>query len=90
MTRCPITFDTRPLRIFMDTYTTQEAQDRLTELVDRALDEHKHCRITSDKGAVIILPEETYHNLAVTLELLSTPGLLESLRIDLEAHEAVS
>lgn len=74
----------------MDTYTQEEARDRLSDLLHNTLEERRHCRITSEKGTVVMLPEETYQNLAVTLELLSTPGLLDSLNMDLEAQEAVS
>lgn len=76
----------------MDTYTQDEARERLNELVRSALEDRRHSRITSDEGSVVLLPEETYHNLAVTLELLSTPGLMDSINLDMEAEaqEAVS
>lgn len=64
----------------MDTLSAEEARDQLTKLIELAAKDHRHFRITSADGSVIVLPEETYDNLLVTLELLSTPGMMESLR----------
>lgn len=64
----------------MKTLTAEEAQHHLFSLIECAALDNQQYRITSEKGAVILLPEETYDNLMVTLELLSTPGLMESIR----------
>jgi len=64
----------------MDTFTSDEAQKNLDELIGRTTREHRHCKITSAEGAVVMLPAETYNNIAVTLELLSTPGLLNGVQ----------
>ena len=64
----------------MDTLTAQEAQDKLLRLVECAAKDLQQYRITSSDGNAVLLPEETYQNLVVTLELLSTPGLLDRLK----------
>ena len=64
----------------MDTIPAQTARDQLELLIHQATEEKRQYRITSDEGNVILVPEETYENLLVTLELLSTPGLLDTLR----------
>lgn len=74
----------------MDTYSTLEAKCRINELLGKVLSERRHCRITSDEGTVVVMPEDTYQNLVVTLELLSTPGLMESFNMMDEVQEAVS
>lgn len=63
----------------MDTITAQEVDGKLLEFIEKATDALKQYRITSPKGTVIMVPEETYNNLIVTLELLSTPGLMDTM-----------
>lgn len=75
----------------MDTYSASEAKCQINELLEKVLVERRHCRIVSGHGPVIVMPEDTYQNLVVTLELLSTPGLLENLNMmDDIAQEAVA
>lgn len=74
----------------MDTYSTQEATCQLKELLEKVLVERRHCRVTSEGGTVVVMPEDTYNNLSLTLELLSTPGLMESFSMNEIAQEAVS
>lgn len=64
----------------MDTLSANEALDRLQSLIRNATEEKRQYRITSEHGNVILLPEETYENILVTLELLSTPGLMDHMR----------
>lgn len=63
----------------MDTLTVEQVDGQLLKLIDSATKNLKQFRVTSQEGTVIILPEETYDNLIVTLELLSTPGLMETI-----------
>ena len=74
----------------MDTYSTHEASCKINELLKKVLVERRHCRVTSNEGTVVVMPEETYQNLVVTLELLSTPGLMESFCLSEFAQEAAS
>ncbi len=60
--------------------TATEARKELFTLIRRARQSHEAVRITHRDGAVVLLSEEDYENLMETLELLSVPGLRESLR----------
>jgi antitoxin YefM len=64
----------------MQTLTAQEAHAQFLKLIELSVQDNLQFRITSPEGTVIMVPEETYDNLMVTLELLSTPGLMESFR----------
>jgi antitoxin YefM len=66
----------------MDRISAQEAKDRLVELIKAATENGLQFCITSDLGNIVVLPEETYENILVTLELLSTPGLMEHIKFD--------
>ena len=63
----------------METFTTEEAQENLAALIQSAAnDTQLKLRITSSNGNVVLLSEEAYHNLLITLEMLSTPLFLET------------
>ena len=64
----------------MKTYSVQEAQEMLSQLIEQVAENRQHIRVSSSDGTVVMLPEETYDNLLITLELLSTPGLLEKIQ----------
>ncbi len=64
----------------METVTLEEATQSLEKLITLAKLERQQFRITSEEGTGILLSEETYHNLMITLEFLSTPGLLDNLK----------
>ena len=64
----------------MTTLTATQARKELFNLIRRAQRSHEAIRITHREGAVVLLSEEEYDALLETLELLSVPGLAESLR----------
>jgi PHD/YefM family antitoxin component YafN of YafNO toxin-antitoxin module len=65
----------------MKTLTAEEASQDLFNLIDLVQqDSHQFC-ITSDIGNAVLLSEESYHSLLVTLELLATPGLMDGLKM---------
>jgi antitoxin YefM len=68
------------------TVTATEARQHLYELVKQSVKGHVPIKITSKAGDAVLLSEEDYENLLETLELLSTPGLVDSLR---EAREDI-
>lgn len=74
----------------MDTYTASEATCQINELLEKVLIDRRHCRVVSGHGTAIVMPEDTYQNLVVTLELLSTPGLLENFNMMDIAQEAAA
>lgn len=63
----------------METLAVEEVD--LVKLIALAQQSNHQFRITSEEGTIILLSEETYQNLVVTLEVLSTPGLLNSLKL---------
>lgn len=73
----------------MKTVTVEEASQHLMTLIENAQKHGHQCRITSQEGSVVLLPEETYQNLVVTLELLATPGLMDGIK-DLATSENLS
>ena len=64
----------------MKTYTATEARRELFTLLKRSVRGHRQFRITHKEGDVVVLSQEDYESLLETLELLSTPGLLKSVR----------
>lgn len=64
----------------MKTVSATEARKDLFNLLKRSVRGHRQIRITHKEGDVILLSEEDYESLLETLELLSTPGLLKSIR----------
>lgn len=70
----------------MDTIPFEEAKEKLSELMRKANELKRQFRIYSNEGSVVVLPQETYDNILVTLEVLSTPGLFERFS-DVEEDE---
>jgi antitoxin YefM len=66
----------------MESISIDEAAKNLSELAAKAKEEGCHFLITSDEGNTVLLSEETYQSIVVTLELLTTPGLLNGLNIE--------
>jgi antitoxin YefM len=64
----------------MKTFTATEARRELFTLLKRSVRGHQQFRITCKEGDVVLLSQGDYENLLETLELLSTPGLLKSVR----------
>lgn len=70
----------------MENYKVEDVN--LAKLIEQVSSDQKLCRITSDSGNAILLSEETYDNLLITLELLSTPGLIDGLK-ELEPNDII-
>lgn len=64
----------------MDTLTATQARARLFRLLKQASRGHRQYRIAHREGNAVLLSEEDYESLLETLELLSTPGLAQSIR----------
>lgn len=62
----------------METITLKETQENFLEVLGQVQTTQGAVRITSEVGNWILLPEESYQNLLVTLELLSIPGFMKS------------
>jgi antitoxin YefM len=63
----------------MNMVTATEARKELFNLIRRALRAHDPVRIQHREGGVILVSEEDYESLLETLELLSIPGMSESI-----------
>ncbi len=64
----------------MDSITATEARSKWFELLKKSVKGHRVFRIASKEGDAILLSEEDYESLLETLELLSQPGLVKSLK----------
>ena len=62
------------------TVTATQARQNLFRLLKKSVKGHVPIKITSKEGDAVILSEEDYEGLLETLELLSTPGMRESIR----------
>lgn len=64
----------------MTTLTATKARQDLFQLMKKSVKGHTPVRIASKIGGVVMLSEDDYDSLLETLELLSKPGLLRSVR----------
>ena len=64
----------------MKTITASKARSDLFGLLKGTVKGHRQVRITSKEGSVVLMSEEDYENLIETLQLLSEPGLKESIQ----------
>ena len=64
----------------MEFLTAEEASQDLLKLIEKANRDQTHFNIISEHGNVVVLSDESYQNLIVTLELLATPGLLDGIQ----------
>ncbi|MDQ7841486.1 MAG: type II toxin-antitoxin system prevent-host-death family antitoxin [bacterium] len=64
----------------MKSLTATEARKRLFALLKGSVRGHRQFRITHREGDAVLLSHEDYESLLETLELLSTPGFLRSVR----------
>ena len=63
----------------MNMVSATEARKQLFNLIQRALRAHDPVRIQHRDGGVVLVSEEDYEGLLETLELLSVPGMRESV-----------
>ncbi len=64
----------------METMSATKARTELFNIIKSSIKTHKQYRITHRDGGVVLLSEEDYNSLIETLELLSIPGLKQSIR----------
>jgi len=77
----------------MKTITASRARTELFSLLKGTVKGHRQVRITSKEGNTILMSEEDYESLVETLQLLSEPGLKDSIRKadrEIERGETVS
>jgi antitoxin YefM len=76
----------------MTAVNATEARKEFFDLIRRALRRHEPVHIQHRDGGVVLLAEEDYEGLLETLELLSIPGMRESIaeaEADIEAGRTV-
>jgi len=64
----------------MKTITATEARRQFFKLLKKSVSGHQEFRVTTKEGDAVIVSQEDYDSLLETLELLSTPGLRNSIR----------
>ena len=64
----------------MTALTATKARQDLFRLLEKSAKGHAPIKIMSKTGDVVLISEEDYESLLETLELLSTPGMLKSVR----------
>ena len=64
----------------MTTLTASQARQNLFALLKKSVKGHITVKITSKNGDVVLISQEDYESLLETLELLSVPGMLKSIR----------
>ncbi|NEP35835.1 type II toxin-antitoxin system prevent-host-death family antitoxin [Moorena sp. SIO3B2] len=68
----------------MEKLTVTAAQKELINLVELVTEENKVYEIEISNGSAVLISRKNYESLQETLELLSIPGMMESLQISLE------
>ena len=68
----------------MEKLTVTAAQNDLINLVELVTEENKVYEIEISNGSAVLISRKNYESLQETLELLSIPGMRESLQRSLE------
>ena len=63
----------------MQFYTLQEASIGLGEVIARAVQDHEEAAIVSDRGSVILIPQDEFESMRESLRLLNDPRSLKAL-----------
>jgi len=69
----------------MKTITLKQANEDLISHINYTLSTHEEINISSDKGAIIMIPQNDYESMQETLRLLADKRSLKAL---LDGHEA--
>lgn len=72
----------------MSTITATHARSNLFQLIKNTIRGHQMTRISSKEGNVVMLSETDYEDIMETAELLSIPGLEQSVRESQKQIEA--
>ena len=63
----------------MQFYTLQQASKGLGEVIARAVQDHEEAAIVSDRGSVILVPQDEFDSMQESLRLLNDPRSLKAL-----------
>ena len=64
----------------MSTLTASEARAKLYRLIDEAAESHVPIRITGKRNNAVLISEKDWASVQETMNLLSIPGMRESIR----------
>jgi prevent-host-death family protein len=64
----------------MTSLPVTQARSRLPQLLDEAADSHEPIQITGKRSNAVLISEEDWRSIQDTLDLVSIPGLRESIR----------
>lgn len=64
----------------MNSFTATEARAKWFELLKKSITGHKIFEIRSKEGDVVLMSRDEYESLIETLELMSVPGMVKSVR----------
>jgi prevent-host-death family protein len=64
----------------MTTLTASQARARLYKLLDQAAASHEPIQITGKRANAVLVSEDDWRAIQETLNLLSIPGMRESIR----------
>lgn len=62
----------------MEAFSAQDASEKLATLIDGAVRDQRKYLIRAPEGNAVLLSEEAYNNLMITLEMFSTPLFIEA------------
>jgi len=64
----------------MTVLNATEARSKLYSLIDETSDTHQPIVITGKRGNAVLVSEEDWNSISETLNLLSVPGMRESIK----------
>ena len=70
----------------MTTLNATEARSKLYALIDETTDTHQPIVITGKRGNAVLLAEDDWKAINETLQLLSVPGMRESIQEGMAAN----
>jgi antitoxin YefM len=79
--------------VIMVSVSATKARSDFFDLLKKSVRGHELVRISTREGDAVLISEEDYDNLLETLELMSTPGLAQSIAIarkEIERGETLS
>ena len=68
----------------MAIFNVTEARSRLYNLIDETAESHEPIIISGKRGNAVLISEEDWNAISETLNLLSVPGMRESIKQGLE------
>ncbi len=71
----------------MKTVTIKEASKGLESMIDYSLSSYDEVNISTEKGSVVMLPEDEFYAMKETLNLLNDKATMKTLLESIDARE---